>query len=151
MRAKKDLEIGELVLVPETWTVKIVNQDMTVLPLEGTVEIFFEKDAGWEKHRVLLQGITNSETVCPFWCIERTLDDREVNMITVLYQVQLCGGPDAVSKTVEDLALERFTQRISAVSKAAPRPKEASGEGNAHSLSLCALLSRGRTHAEPVE
>ena len=142
VRAKKELQIGELVLVPETWSVKILKREANSLPLEGTVEIFFNDEAGWENHRVLLTGQTNSDMVSPFWCLERTTDDREVSMITVLMRVQLCGGPDAVSKTVEDFAEERVAQRISAVCKAAPRPPGAAGKSSAHALALRALLSR---------
>ena len=133
VRAKRDLALGELILVPETWTLRIVERDAAAQVSEDAAELFFEDNAGWEGHRVLLGSQSGSSAVCPFWCLERTKDDRTVNMVTVLYKVQICGGPDVVTDTVEELSKTRIAQQISASCKAAPSKKNATGSVSARS------------------
>ena len=87
---------------------------------------------------------------------ERVSDEREANLIPVLYRVQLVGGADIVSDTVENLALQRRLSRAGALPKASgppapPRAPEASGSSSPHELTYRAIASSAVREAEAVE
>ena len=152
VRAKKALAIGELVALPEAVGVKILDR---LGPAEevpaGHAEVFLSGEPEGVRRRVLLTGSTSSDSVCPFWCFERTTDSREVNMIPVLYKVQLCGGPDAISDTKKELASAWFTAQSGASAKASPRPPAASSVTALRSRTLRAVASCGSSQEESLE
>ena len=149
VKTKKCLGVGELVLVPETSVVKL--QDTDAKPSAHYVEAFCDETAGWEEHRAMLFNNNSATAICPFWNVEATQHEADVNMVTVLFKVQLCGGPDAVSDTAADMTSARELRRIAASSKAMARPKGDSSESTPRSQALRAIVSRELTAERTME
>jgi len=97
--AKKDLGIGQVVLVPETPVVKILEVSTLKASLEQgetynekvyPLEVFLTglPDA-FQATRVFLGKAAASEAVCPYWCLEHAKTTEEANLVEVLYSVQV--------------------------------------------------------------
>ena len=130
VKAKRDLAIGELVALPEAAGIKSVGGGAEVP--SGAVEVLLDRASGDDGgHRIFFTGSTSSDSVCPYWVFERTLDDREVNMMPVLYRVQLLGGVDVVSDTAEEVVLERAAAQTGAASKASSPAWAGAGKASA--------------------
>ena len=102
--AVKDLEIGQLVLVPETPRVNILEVAALKRGLEPGEqyheapmprEVFLTGLPEWFKaHRVVLQPAGAADGACPYWSLEPAKNADEINLVEVLYCVQLCNGCD---------------------------------------------------------
>ena len=136
--------------VPEAVGVKIVDsKDCDMKGLPGAAEVFFDDAPAGLGRRFFLTGSTSSESVCPYWCIEETTEAREINMMPVLYKVQLVGGSDVVSETPKDLSSTRLALASGAFAKAGFPTRATSG--TPASCVVRAMASRGSVDAAMLE
>ena len=147
VRAKTDLAVGELRAIPEAIGVKTL---LGVKPDHETPMICAEAFLGSELHasdrKILLVGSASSESVSPYWCFERTATPSQVNMVQVLYRIQLVGGADHCSETPMSIAARSLAAQTGALPKAAPSAAPDSLRRTVH-----ALASRGTDDAGGLE
>ena len=119
VRAKRDLGVGELIALPETIVVKVldVKDEMP----SGAVRVFLPQEPWSFERRIVLLGSNTGDSVCPYWAFERTPNQHEANMVEVIYRVDLLAGADIIPETGSELFDAGLREHTGAAAKAAPR------------------------------
>ena len=102
--AKKDLKVGELILVPETSKVTVAEVADLKAGLEAgqsyedkvyPLEVYLTGlPTSFEDKRVFLGRSAEVDAFSPFWFVQNAKTAEEANLVEVFYSVQLNGGCD---------------------------------------------------------
>ena len=143
VRAKKDLAIGELRAVPEALSVKFAEgtQAEAFQGRGSCAEAFLGGEMPGQGRKIFLCGSVSSESVCPYWCFERTAEASEVNLVQVYYAIQLVGGPDPSTETPQSIGAG------SLVAQSGTRPKASPAKAPESIKRTVAALASGSSEA----
>ena len=140
VRAIRAVSTGQLVLLPEsTKCVCLYGQAATVeAEKQGSVEVFYTTEPTGFEGRLFLVGCSTAEQIAPRWLLGKATRPEEVNMVTLMYRVQVCGGCDPVGESASSLREAQATRQMAAASSPCGpiMPGVAQGDGDAEDLEI---------------
>ena len=126
VRARKDLASGDLVLLPEAVSIKLLNgeaADDEALKT-ASAEVFLEGGQEEFASRIFVQGSASGEVLSPYWCLQQADRSDEVNMVPVTYRVHTIGGADPWPRDPSLKAKDLATGTAATASGEAPATKK---------------------------